>query len=78
MTQEILTEEKAGKIKQVKLQDEGKVLTFFNSQDKQFLSACEKVGLIIRDKNGLITKPATKRQASKWLRHTGLAYKEGR
>jgi hypothetical protein len=45
----------------------GRVIKFFNSEDKVFVTACTKVGL----------KP-TKRQTSKWLNKKGLAYKEGR
>jgi hypothetical protein len=50
---------------------EGRVVVFFRAAEKDeksaFVLACGKVSL-----------PLTKRQASKWLRHKGLAYKEGR
>jgi hypothetical protein len=46
---------------------EGRVARFYKAEDPRFLEACEKVGI-----------KATKRQASKWLAATGLAYKKGR
>ena len=46
----------------------------FSEKDQDFKAACEKVKLPIKphDNNGL------RRQAGKWRRKTGLAYKEGR
>jgi hypothetical protein len=37
---------------------------YFAAHDQQFIDACQKVGI-----------PATARQASKWFRQRGLAYK---
>ena len=42
----------------------GKVVRFLESKNVQFLAACETAGV-----------PPTRRQASKWLSHKGLAYK---
>jgi len=39
----------------------------FAQQDQAFIAACEKVGI-----------QPTKRQASKWRAHKGLAWKMGR
>ena len=48
-------------------EDEGKINKFFAQNEPVFCAACAKVEL----------KP-TKRQASKWLRGKGKAFKEGR
>lgn len=39
----------------------------FAKTNQQFISACQKAGV-----------EPTKRQAAKWRRKTGIAYKEGR
>jgi hypothetical protein len=58
-------------IAKMRAEREGRVVVFFKASGpgsgSQFETACAKVKI-----------PATKRQASKWLRHKGLAYKEGR
>ncbi len=46
---------------------EGVVVKFFKQEDTKFVTACGKVGI-----------HPTRRQASKWLRQKGKAYKEGR
>lgn len=47
--------------------DYRKVVDFLKQENKEFIQACEKVGL-----------SATRRQASKWLMKKGKAWKEGR
>ena len=48
------------------MEKKGLINTHFAETDAEFRRACEKVGI-----------PPTKRQASKWRRKVGLAYKKG-
>lgn len=57
----------------MKMEQEGIVTKFFTSQDVKFLQACANVPPPYGKKNEGI-KP-THRQASKWLRGKGIAYK---
>lgn len=41
-----------------------RVVVFFKSNDTKFMDACLAANI-----------PATRRQASKWLNHKGIAYK---
>jgi hypothetical protein len=52
-------------------EDENKVRKFFDSQNPQFLEDCKLVELV----NPAIVLKPSKRQASKWLRQKGLAWK---
>jgi len=60
------------------LEHEGYITRFFNEQHNLFITACKSVpppwGKVGGD---MITPgiPPTKRQASKWLRGKGIAYK---
>jgi hypothetical protein len=57
----------------MKQEQEGVVSKFFNSQDVKFCQSCANVLPPYGKKNEGI--PATHRQASKWLRGKGIAYK---
>jgi hypothetical protein len=48
----------------MRAEQSNRVVVFFKSNDTKFLNACLTAGI-----------PATKRQASKWLNHKGIAYK---
>jgi len=51
----------------------------FADSDEKFKQACEKVGLpFSRRGKADHSKLGLRRQASKWKRQKGLAYKEGR
>jgi hypothetical protein len=51
----------------MKAEKEFAIRKFLKSEDPKFLKACEIVKI-----------QPTKRQASKWLSHKGLAWKDGR
>ena len=48
----------------MRTEQENRVVVFFRSNDTKFMNACLAANI-----------PATKRQASKWLNHKGIAYK---
>ena len=65
----------------MRAKNESRVKRFFDSRDTDFINACQSVPPPIGklpDAANLGGIPPTRRQAAKWLRHTGAAYKYGR
>jgi len=62
----------------LRLDYEGSVVRFFNEQHNLFTTACKAVPPPWGKPGGTLEEkgiPPTKRQASKWLRGKGIAYK---